>query len=120
MKLGRRLKIALNKLELTSALLEAKQEDIINVEYAATEQEMEEYMNAEKEAMRQEMLGDQYHEQQMYNDTDYFCEYVTENLMILTKNKQYIGIDDVLDALNKECDKYGYSIDILLNYMKEI
>ena len=81
---------------------------------------MEVDTRAEQEAMRQEMLGEQYHEQQMYKDTDYFCKYVTENLMILTKNKQYIGIDDVLDALNKECDKYGYNIDVLLDYMKRI
>ena len=93
---------------------------VINVEDAATEQEMEEYMNAEKEHIRQEMLGDQYHEQQMYNDTDYFCKYVTENLIISTKDKQYIDIDDVLDALNIKCDKYGYNIDVLLDYMKGI
>ena len=95
-------------------------EAVINVEDAATEQEMEEYMNAEKEHIRQEMLGDQYHEQQMYNDTDYFCKYATENLIISTKDKQYIDIDDVLDALNIECDKYSYSINVLLDYMKEI
>ena len=29
-------------------------------------------------------------------------------------------LDDVLDALNKECDKYNYTIDVLLNYMKGI
>ena len=82
---------------------------------------MEVDTRAEQEAMRQEMLGEQYHEQQMHKDTDYFCEYVTENLMIFTKNnKQYIDIDDVLDALNKECDKYGYNIDVLLDYIKEI
>jgi len=76
---------------------------------------------AEREAMRQEMLEGQHHEQRMYKDTDYFCEYVTENLMIFTKNnKQYIDIDDVLDALNKACNKYNYSIDILLDYMKGI
>ena len=90
-------------------------EAVINVEDAATEQEC---MDVEKEHIRQEMLGDQYHEQQMYNDTDYFCKYVTENLMIPTKDKQCIDIDDVLDALNKECDKYGYNIDVLLDYMK--
>ena len=81
---------------------------------------MEVDTRAEKEAMRQEMLGDRYHDQQMQKDTDYFCEYVTENLMIPTKDKQYIDIDDVLDALNTECDKYGYNIDILLDYMKGI
>ena len=95
-------------------------EAVINVEDAATEQEMEEYMNVEKEAMRQEILRDQHHEQQMYKDTDYFCKYVIENLMIPTKDKQYIDINDVLDALNKECDKYDYSIDVLLDYMKGI
>ena len=95
-------------------------EAVINVEDAATEQEIEVDTRAEQEAMRQEMLGEQYHEQQMYKDADYFCEYVTENLMIPTKDKQYIDIDDVLDALNKECDKYGYNIDVLLDYMKGI
>ena len=93
---------------------------VINAEDAATEQEIEVDTRAEQEAMRQEMLGEQYHDQQMHKDTDYFCEYVTENLMISTKDKQYIDIDDVLDALNIECDKYGYTIDILLDYMKEI
>ena len=93
---------------------------VINAEDVATEQEIEVDTRAEQEAMRQEMLGEQYHEQQMYKDTDYFCKYVTENLMIPTKDKQYIDIDDVLDALNTECDKYGYSIDVLLDYMKGI
>ena len=79
---------------------------------------MELDIRAEQEAMRQEMLEDQYHEQQMYKDTDYFCKYVIENLMIPTKDKQYIDINDVLEALNKECDKYSYVIDILLDYMK--
>ena len=91
---------------------------VINAEDVATEQEIEVDTRAEQEAMRQEMLGEQYHEQQMYKDTDYFCKYVTENLMIPTKDKQCIDIDDVLDALNKECDKYGYNIDVLLDYMK--
>ena len=81
---------------------------------------MELDIRAEQEAMRQEMLEDRYHEEQMYSDTDYFCEYVTENLMIPAKDKQYIDINDILDALNKECDKYSYVIDILLDYMKGI
>ena len=95
-------------------------EAVINVKDAATEQEIEVDTRAEQEAMRQEMLENVYHEEQMYKDTDYFCEYVTENLMIPTKDKQYIDIDDVLDALNIECDKYSYSINVLLDYMKEI
>ena len=79
---------------------------------------MELDIRAEQEAMRQEMLEDQYHEQQMYNDVDYFCKYVLENFKI--KDEVYVDINDVLNTLNKECDKYNYSIDILLDYMKEI
>ena len=92
-------------------------EAVINVAQAATEQEME---DAEKEYMRQEMLGDVYHEEQMSTDTHYFCEYVIENLRIPTENKKYIDIDDVLYALDKECNKYDYNIEVFLDYMKEI
>ena len=79
---------------------------------------MELDIRAEQEAMRQEMLEDRYHEEQMYKDTDYFCKYVLENFKI--KDEVYVDINDVLNTLNKECDKYSYSIDILLDYMKEI
>ena len=80
----------------------------------------------EKEAMRQEMLEAnrieeleaQEHEYNMRTDVDYFCEYVLENFKI--KDEVYVDINDVLNTLNKECDKYSYSIDILLDYMKEI
>ena len=80
----------------------------------------------EKEAMRQEMLEAnrieeleaQEHEYNMRTDVDYFCEYVLENFKI--KDEVYVDINDVLDALNKECDKYSYTIDVLLDYMKEI
>ena len=92
-------------------------EAVISVAQAATEQEME---DAEKEATEQEMLGDVYHEEQMSTDTHYFCEYVIETLIILTKGKQYINIWDVLEAMKQECDKYDYTIDVLLDYMKEI
>ena len=89
---------------------------------------MELAIRAEQEVMRQEMLKDnrieeleaQKHEYNMRTDADYFCEYVIENLMILTKDKQYIDINDVLDALNKECDKYDHTIDVLLDYIKGI
>jgi len=64
------------------------------------------------------MLKNQYHEQQMYNDVDYFCKHVLENFKI--KDEVYIDIQDVLNTLNKECDKYGYSIDVLLDYIKEM
>ena len=80
----------------------------------------------EKEAMRQEMLEAnrieeleaQEHEYNMRTDVDYFCKYVLENFKI--KDEVYVDINDVLDALNKECDKYNYTIDVLLDYMKEI
>ena len=88
-------------------------EAVIDVEETATEQEMEE---AEKRVMKQDL----YHEQQMYKDPHYFSEYVTENLMIPVKDKQYIDIGDVLYALNKACDKYDYTIDVLLDYIKGV
>jgi len=80
----------------------------------------------EKEAMRQEMLEAnrieeleaQEHEYNMRTDADYFCEWVLKNFKI--KDEVYVDIQDVLNTLNKKCNKYGYSIDILLDYMKEI
>ena len=83
-------------------------------------------LGTEKEVMRQEMLEAnrieeleaQEHEYNMRTDVDYFCEYVLENFKI--KDEVYVDINDVLDALNKECDKYSYTIDVLLDYMKEI
>ena len=83
-------------------------------------------LGTEKEAMRQEMLEAnrieeleaQEHEYNMRTDVDYFCEYVLENFKI--KDEVYVDIQDVLNILNKECDKYSYTIDVLLDYMKEI
>jgi len=95
-------------------------EAVISVEEAATEQEMEEYIYAEKEDIRQGIAGDLCHEKQMYKVPNYFCEYVIGNLIIPTKNKQYIYIWDVLESMKQECDKYDYTIDVLLDYMKGI
>jgi len=83
-------------------------------------------LGTEKESMRQEMLEAnrieeleaQKHDYDMRTDVDYFCEYVLENFKI--KNEVYVDIQDILNTLNKECDKYNYTIDVLLDYMKEI
>ena len=65
---------------------------------------MELDIRAEQEAMEQEMLEDQYHEQQMYNDVDYFCKYVLENFKIKGKNNR-IGYKIYNTYEDRTCNK---------------
>jgi len=77
-------------------------------------------LDTDKADMRREMLEEQRHEELMRYDEDYFCEWVLDNFFIAVDHGGYVDIQDVLTTLNKECIKYDYSIDILLDYMKDI
>ena len=78
----------------------------------------------ELELMRQEMLYEnklaeleaREHEQKMQGDTDYFCEWVLDNLM----KKGVVSLRDMIEELNGEIRKYNQDIDYVYDYFKEI
>jgi len=70
-------------------------------------------------AKRENILQENLHDTNMRNDTDYFCDYVTDNLFITPKNKS-LDLSDVMEILKKECFYYNQNIDDLLDYMKNM
>ena len=76
------------------------------------------------EALREEMLYENRmielesieHEQKMHEDTDYFCEWVLDNLM----KKGVVSLRDMIEELNAEIRKYNQHIDNIYDYFKEI
>ena len=76
------------------------------------------------EALREEMLHEnrlaeleaREHEQKMQEDTDYFCEWVLDNLM----KKGVVSLRDIIEELNAEIRKYNQHIDDIYDYFKEI
>ena len=75
------------------------------------------------EALREEMLYEnrmieleaREHEQKMQGDTDYFCEYLLDNLI-----KKNVALRDMIEELNAEIRKYNQHIDDIYDYFKEI
>ena len=75
------------------------------------------------EALREEMLHEnrmieleaREHEQKMQGDTDYFCEYLLDNLI-----KKNVALRDMIEELNAEIRKYNQHIDDIYDYFKEI
>ena len=76
------------------------------------------------EALREEMLYEnrmieleaREHEQKMHEDTDYFCEWVLDNLM----KKGVVSLRDMIETLNNEIKNYNQDIDYVYDYFKEI
>jgi len=80
------------------------------------------------ELLRQEMLYDnkiaeleaQVHEDNMRIDTDYFCEWVLDNLFRIGDGNNPTSLRDMIELLNSEIRKYDQDIDEIYNFMKEI
>jgi len=80
------------------------------------------------EQLRQEMLYDnkiagleaQKHEENMRTDTDYFCEWVLDNLFRIGDSNNPTSLRDMIELLNGEVRKYDQDIDEVYNFMKEI
>ena len=80
------------------------------------------------ELLRQEMLEDgrieeleaQEHEYNMRTDTDYFCEWVLDNLFRIGDGNNPTSLRDMIELLNSEIRKYDQDIDNVYEYFKEI
>lgn len=72
----------------------------------------------EQEQLNEQFLQEQYHENQMRNNLDYFYEYLLDNMYFDCKHS--IDIIDVINELKKECSLYDQNLDDLLDYLKEL
>ena len=78
--------------------------------------------------LREEMLYDnkiaeleaQVHEDNMRIDTDYFCEWVLDNLFRIGDGNNPTSLRDMIELLNSEIRKYDQDIDNVYEYFKEI
>ena len=76
-----------------------------------------------QEAVYEDKLSkykDMLHEEEMFNDIDYFCEHIINNLTIFCNNSKEIYFIDMLEEVKNMCIKYNHDINYVLDYFKDI
>ena len=74
----------------------------------------------ERQMERENSLKDQSHEMKMRNDSEYFCEFVLENLYITPDKTKGLFLFDIVDTIRKECLKYDQDFSEFLDYLKGV